>query len=179
VLGSVADALEHLVHGVIELLNADATLDDALHTVTVPDEVLALPWMRPFYDEPEFVVRNIWRTYGGWWDGNPAKLMPAREATLAAELVALAGGPAPLVARARALADAGDLRTACELVELAVRAVPDDRDGHAARAELYARRRQAASSLMAKGIYEAAARQSADAAGIDPPSMVKAPRVLS
>ena len=48
---------------------------------TVP-EVLALPWLRPFYDEPEFVVRNIWRTYGGWWDGNPAHLLPPRQAAL-------------------------------------------------------------------------------------------------
>ena len=179
VLGSVADALEFLVQGVIEILNADGTLDDALHSVVLPDEVLALPWLRPFYDEPEFVVRNIWRTYGGWWDGNPAKLLPAREAVLAAELVGLAGGPAPLVARAQVLADAGDLRTACELVELAVRGAPGDADAHAARAHVYAARRVAATSLMAKGIFEAAALESAAAAGIEPPPMQRAPRALS
>ena len=110
VLSTVAAALEGLVNGVIDLLNADATLDDAIHTVKVPDSLLRLPWLRPFYDEPEFVVHNIWRTYGGWWSGNPAKLLPTREATLAHEVVALAGGTRAVIDRALALADAGDLR---------------------------------------------------------------------
>jgi glyoxylase-like metal-dependent hydrolase (beta-lactamase superfamily II) len=169
VLGSVADALEALVGQVIAILNADGTLDEALHTVRVPDAVLSLPWMRPFYDEPEFVVRNIWRTYGGWWDRNPAKLHPAREHTLALEVVALAGGVAPLVTRARTLAEEGDLRTAGELIEMATTAHPDDLAAQAARAEIYARRRSAATSLMAKGVYQEAAQQSADRAGIELP----------
>ena len=179
VLGTTAEALESLVAQVIELLNADATLDDALHTVAVPSSLADLPWLRPMYDEPEFVVRNIWRTYGGWWDGNPAKLHPAREATLAHEIASLAGGVEPLIARARALADAGDLRTACELIELAVKAVPDHRAAHEARSELYARRRQSATSLMAKGIYESAARQSAAIAGIEVPEMQRRGQTLA
>src|SRR6202044_4030363 len=63
------------------------------------------PYLRPVYDEPEFVVRNVWRLYGGWWDGNPASLKPAPESALAAELAALAGGAAALADRALALAD--------------------------------------------------------------------------
>ncbi len=169
VLSSTAEALEFLVDGVIELLNADATLDDALHTVLVPEELLALPWLRPFYDEPEFVVRNIWRTFGGWWDGNPAKLHPARELTLATEIVGLAGGTDAVITRALALAEAGDLRTAGELVEFATTAEPSDRAAHVARTEIYARKRRDATSLMAKGIYEDASRRSAAVAGIEPP----------
>ena len=175
VLGSVADALEGLVHGVIELLNNDATLDDAIHTVKVPDELLRLPWMRPFYDEPEFVVHNIWRTYGGWWSGNPAKLLPTREALLAEELIGLAGGLTPVIARAAALADTGDLRTACELIELAVQASPNDVAANTARSDIYARRRMVASSLMAKGIFQAAAKESAERAGIELPPMERRP----
>lgn len=177
VLGTTAEALEHLVAEVIELLNADATLDDALHTVRVPDDVLALPWLRPFYDEPEFVVRNIWRTYGGWWDGNPARLLPARQAAVAAEVLALAGGPGPLVGRALALSAAGDHRLACELVEMAAQAVPGDTAVHEARVQVYAARRAGASSLMAKGIFEAAVHESAAVAGVPVPEMGRA-RVL-
>jgi len=171
VLGSTAAALEGLVAGVIVLLNADASLDDALHSVKVPDELLSLPWLRPFYDEPEFVVRNIWRTYGGWWDGNPAHLLPPRQATLATEVVSLAGGVEAVVARARSLADDGDLRTACELIEMAVVAEPANGAAHGARVDIYAQRRRDATSLMAKGIYEAAVKQSAEQAGIPVPEM--------
>lgn len=174
VLGTIAEALEGLVNGVIELLNADATLDDAIHTVKVPDSLLQLPWLRPFYDEPEFVVHNIWRTYGGWWSGNPAKLLPTREKTLALEVVGLAGGAAAVVARALALSNADDLRTACELIEFAVQAEPSNVEVNTARVEIYARRRMEASSLMAKGIFESAVHESAEKAGVPVPEMSRA-----
>jgi hypothetical protein len=55
--------------------------------------------------EPEFIVRTVWRQYGGWWDCNPATLKPAPERALAAELASLAGGPAVLAHRALELAE--------------------------------------------------------------------------
>ena len=69
VLDVVATTLERLVAEVLDGMNAGAPLDQIVHTVKVPDEALALPYLRPLYDEPEFVIRNIWRLFGGWWDG--------------------------------------------------------------------------------------------------------------
>ena len=66
-------------------------LDDILHSVSVPPATLELPYLRPLYDEPEFVIRNIWRLFGGWWDGNPARLKPPSDAAIGAEVAALAG----------------------------------------------------------------------------------------
>ncbi|MDZ7679342.1 MAG: alkyl sulfatase dimerization domain-containing protein [Acidimicrobiales bacterium] len=165
VLDDVATALEALVSDTLALMNEGATLDHIVNTVTVDPDLLAKPYLRPLYDEPEFVVRNIWRLYGGWYDGNPSRLKPAPDAVFATEVASLVGGVEPLVDRARALADAGDLRLACQLVELATQAAPDDLDAHGARAEIYQARRRAESSLMAKGIYGWAARQSRERAG--------------
>ena len=109
------------------MMNAGARLDEILHGVSLPKELLEKPYLRPTYDEPEFVVRNVWRLYGGWYDGNPAHLKPAPEGSLARELAALAGGATALSARARELAERDDLRLACELVELAALAEPADR----------------------------------------------------
>ena len=159
VLDDVAIALEGLVRDVLHLMNEGARLDDIVHTVRVPAELLAKPYLRPTYDEPEFVVRNIWRLYGGWWDGNPANVKPAADADIAAEVAALAGGAGRLADRARELA-ATDVRLACHLVEWAVQAAPDDRDVHAARAEVYRLRRSGELSLMSKGIFGTAAAES-------------------
>ena len=71
-------------------------MDDILHSVKVSGEVLEKPWMAPVYDEPEFVVQNIWRLYGGWYDGNPARLKPASDRAVAVEVARLAGGQALL-----------------------------------------------------------------------------------
>ena len=160
VLDDVATALEVLVHQTLDLMNDGAPLDEIIHSVQVPAHLLAKPYLAATYDEPEFVVRNVWRMYGGWYDGNPARLKPPSDAAAGAELAALAGGTDVLVRRAAELADAGDFRLACHLIELAVAAAPDDRSVHAARADVYGRRRHAEVSLMAKGIYGWAERQS-------------------
>ena len=91
VLGDLAGALEHLVAETLSMMNAGEPLDAIIHTVSVP-EAMSTPWMLPVYDEPEYVVRNIWRQYGGWWDQDPAHLKPAPRAELGTEVAALAGG---------------------------------------------------------------------------------------
>lgn len=160
VLEDVAGTLEDLVARVVALMNDGADLDEIVHEVKVPDDVLARPYLRPLYDEPEFVVRNVWRLYGGWWDGNAARLKPARDAEVAAEVARLAGGADALADRAVALADAGDLRLACQLAEWAAAAAPEDPEVHERRQRVYEQRRQAEPSLMAKGIYAGAVRES-------------------
>jgi hypothetical protein len=140
------------------------------------------PYLQPVYDEPEFVVRTIWRQYGGWWDGNPATLKPASERALALELAELAGGAGVLAERALALVDGsatasrpdesagpdraggeeteGALRLAGHLAELAWLAAPDDPAIQAARRAVFTRRAEAASSTMAHGVFAWAARES-------------------
>ena len=160
VLEITAGVLEKLVADVIDAMNSGATLDDIVHGVRVDPEKLELPYLRPLYDEPEFAIRGIWRRYGGWWDGNPAHLKPAPEANVAAEVASLAGGAEALANRAAELAEGGDFRLACELVEWAARAEPESATVHLTRAAIYERRRRTESSLMAKGIYKGAVRES-------------------
>lgn len=154
-LGDTAALLHTLHDQTVAAMNAGLTLDDVVAAVTVPHELLERPYLRPVYDDPAFIVRNVWRRYGGWWDGNPAHLLPPRERALAAEVAALAGGAAALVARAEAVA-ADDLALACQLAEWAAAAAPDDTGVIAARAALYRRRAEAQSSLMARSIFTAA-----------------------
>ncbi|HSM65970.1 MAG TPA: alkyl sulfatase dimerization domain-containing protein [Ilumatobacteraceae bacterium] len=160
VLDDIATALERLVVDVVDMMNAGEVLDTIVHEVTVPDDVLAKPYLRPLYDEPEFVVRNIWRQFGGWWDGAPSRLKPAPDAVLGAEIAELAGGPRILADRALELTEAGEFRLACHLADLAGWAAPDDSGVHAIRAAVYRSRRATEASLMAKGIFAGAARES-------------------
>ncbi len=164
VLNDVADALEHLVSETLALMNQGARLNDIIHTVKVDQAVLEKPYLKPMYDEPEFVVRNIWRMYGGWYDGNPANLKPAKDAVLACEIAALAGGAGKLADRALTLTGS-DLRLACHLAEMAVLAEPANAHAHAMRSEVYQKRRDSETSLMAKGIFGYASNESKEKAG--------------
>lgn len=159
VLDDIASSLESLVVEVVAMMNAGETLDTIIHKVKVPKDVLEKPYLRPLYDEPEFVVRNIWRLNGGWWDGVASHLKPAPNAALGSEIASLAGGPDVLMRRAMELLDS-DIRLACHLADLAGWAAPDDPAVHADREAIYEQRRNVESSLMSKGIFKAAARES-------------------
>ena len=160
VLDDIATALETLVREVVDMMNDGESLNTIIHSVQVPGDTLAKPYLRPLYDEPEFVVRNIWRQFGGWWDGAPSRLKPARDQDLAVELSSMVGGADVLMRRAVELAASGDLRLACHLADFAGWAAPDDPEIHRSRADVYEARRKAESSLMSKGIFRGASRES-------------------
>ena len=160
VLDEIATALENLVRDVVAMMNAGETLNTIIHTVRVPEATLGKPYLRPLYDEPEFVVRNIWRLFGGWWDGAPSRLKPSPDEVLAVELASLSGGADVLMRRAAELAASGDLRLACHLADFAGWAAPDEPEIHQMRAEIYETRRKSETSLMSKGIFKGAMRES-------------------
>jgi glyoxylase-like metal-dependent hydrolase (beta-lactamase superfamily II) len=179
-LGDTAELLESLVDQTLALMNGGARLDEAVQTVRAPPHLDDRPYLQPVYDEPEFIVRNVWRLYGGWWDGNPATLKPAPERALAGELADLAGGPGVLADRALALLErataeatsgpgatlsaegAGEpaLRLAGHLAELAWLAAPDDPGVQRARQVVCAARADRATSTMARGVFRWAAEES-------------------
>ncbi len=156
-LDDTASFLESLVEQVVDRMNRGAHLDKILAEVKPPAALLARPYLSPVYDDPEFIVRNLYRLYGGWWDGNPAHLKPAREVVIARELCALAGGAAAMAARAELLAGEGELAAAAHLVEFAALAAPDDLEVRRLRASIYRSRAALETSLMAKGVFTTAA----------------------
>jgi glyoxylase-like metal-dependent hydrolase (beta-lactamase superfamily II) len=161
-LDDTAEWLETLERETVARMNTGATLDAILAEVGPPAHLAGRPYLHAVYDEPEYVVRNIWRLYGGWWDGVPSHLKPAREAELGQEVARLAGGVGRLVARAQELATTGDLALAGHLIDWAVAVAPDDGAAHAARALIYEARSRDAAALMTRGIFAAAARESAE-----------------
>jgi alkyl sulfatase BDS1-like metallo-beta-lactamase superfamily hydrolase len=163
-LAETAEWLEALEAQTVAHMNAGATLDTILAEVRPPAHLAARPYLQPVYDEPDYVVRNVWRFYGGWWDGVPSHLKPAREAAVGREVASLAGGVERLVARAEALAGGGDLALASHLIDWAVAAEPDNHAAHAARAVIYEARAREAAALMTRGIFAAAARDSVERA---------------
>ncbi|HML00069.1 MAG TPA: alkyl sulfatase dimerization domain-containing protein [Acidimicrobiales bacterium] len=177
-LTDTAELLEFLVSETLSLMNGGARLDEILHSVHPPSHLMERPYLQPVYDEPEFVVRNVWRLYGGWWDGNPASLKPAPEAALARELAELCGGAGRLAERALQLleeaqqpgAEGADtaLRLAGHVAETAALAAPGDPSVQQARAAVFAARAEHATSTMAKGVFNWASKESATRAETPP-----------
>jgi len=117
-----ARALRWLHAEVIRRLNAGMWSEQILAEVNaLPPELACKAYLRPIYGCPTFVVHGILRRYAGWYDGNPSHLFPAPTRAVAAEVLALARGPA-LLARARALQQDGNVQLALHLVDYVIEA---------------------------------------------------------
>src|SRR5262249_31989931 len=147
-----AELLDSIEHQTLALMNEGLNLDAVLHAVDVPAHLQDKPYLQPVYDHPQFLVRNVWRRYGGWYDGEPDNLLPAPRAQRAGGWVGLAAGVARLLDRAQELVAEGDLRRACHLVEFAVLAVPDSPQAHGVRGDVYLARAAEQVSSMARNI---------------------------
>ncbi|MBU2648198.1 MBL fold metallo-hydrolase [bacterium] len=158
-LDETASYLESIFEQTLHWMNQGVSLDTIIHSVRPPGNLSLRPYLQPIYDEYEYLVRNIWRQYGGWYDGTPSHLKPAPEKTQAREIADLAGGPERLIARADELATRGDYRMACHLAEWAVHAAPENQTIRQRAAGIFTRRSEIETSTMTVGIYLDMARQ--------------------
>jgi alkyl sulfatase BDS1-like metallo-beta-lactamase superfamily hydrolase len=159
-LETTASFLRSIETQALDLMNRGCSLDEVLHAVALPSGLMQRPFLRPVYDDPRFLVRMVWRRYGGWWDGEYDTLLPAPKAAQAAEWIALAGGLGNVLARASLLLAEGKHALARHLVETAYHAAPEDDGLHALRAAVYAASADAEASSMARNILRHAARAS-------------------
>ena len=124
---TVAAALRFLDGEVVEMLNEGKWQEEILHGFTWPEEFAASPYLAPIYGHPYFVVQALLRQYHGWYDGNPSHLFPSRAGDIAGEVLELAGGPARVLERARALMDAGRTQLALHTVDFVLDAGAEPR----------------------------------------------------
>jgi glyoxylase-like metal-dependent hydrolase (beta-lactamase superfamily II) len=156
VLSETARYLRVIIAQVLERMNAGQTPEEIFHAVEPDPELATRPYLQPNYDHPKFIVRNLLRLWGGWWNGNAADLLPATHEAQAQEIAALAGGVDAVIARGRALLADGKSQLAAHCAEWATRAAPDNRAAQELKRDVYQRRLAEESSLMAQGIYRAA-----------------------
>lgn len=160
--------LRVLIDQVLERMNRGETPEEIFHGVEPDPELARLPYLQARYDHPKFIVRNLLRLWGGWWNGNAADLLPASHDAQAREVAALAGGADALVKRGRTLLEQGQTVMAAHLAEWATRSDPDDRDAQALKRDVYQRRMEEEPSLMGRGIYRAAANDARGVLGEQP-----------
>lgn len=169
-LTETARYLRVLIDQVRVRMNAGETPEAIVHAVEPDPELARRPFLQATYDHPKFIVRNLLRLWGGWWNGNAADLLPATWEAQAQEIARLAGGVGPVVARGRTLLAEGSTALAAHLAEWATRAAPGDHDAQALKRDVYARRAGEERAVMAEGIFRAARDEAARALGEEPPA---------
>ena len=167
-LTDTARYLRVIVEQVLARMNAGETPEAIFHAVE-PDPALATrPYLRARYDHPKFIVRNLLRLWGGWWDGNAGESPagdvggPGARDRRAGGWRGGGGGARPAPPRG------GDATLAAHLAEWATRAAPTDAEAQRFKRDAYARRLAEAEALMAQGIFRAAMNDARAALGEAP-----------
>ncbi|HXQ11611.1 MAG TPA: alkyl sulfatase dimerization domain-containing protein [Caulobacteraceae bacterium] len=134
-LTSHRNAYKFLHDQTIRLMNSGLTAPEIAETLALP-KALAKQWFnRGYYGTMSHNSKAIYQRYLGWYDANPASLNPLPPEPAAKRYVAAMGGPAAVMALARAAVDEGELRWAATLLN---HVVFDDAENAPARAELAA-----------------------------------------
>ncbi|MEE8435831.1 MAG: alkyl sulfatase dimerization domain-containing protein, partial [bacterium] len=167
-LTETAAYLRHIIEQVLTRMNAGENPEDIFHAVEAHPELSTRPYLSARYDHPKFIVRNLLRLWGGWWNGNAADLLPATPSEQAGEIAALAGGIEAVVARGRSLLEAGNAKMASHLAEWATRAESGKESAQALKRDVYERRLAEAGGTMEQGIYRSAMNEARAALGEEP-----------
>lgn len=160
VLTHTARALRWLRAEVVRLMNEGLNEQQVLARMHYPEELFGVPWMKPTYGDPSYIVRDIYRSENGWWDRNPTTLHPEPpEAVGAAVAQAIADKPA-VIASARALADAGRSQLALHVIDLLATAhgdAPEIAQARALKAAWLRERATQVASYVSRNLYKVSA----------------------
>ena len=158
-LGKHRDAYKYLHDQTVRLMNDGLLPAEIANRLKLP-EALDREWYnRGYYGTVSFNSRAVYQRYMGWYDANPVHLAPLEPADESARYVALMGGPAKVLAAARAAYDAGDDRWAGELANRLVMADAGNTAARELLARTYERQAAAAESAIWRNMYLTGARE--------------------
>jgi alkyl sulfatase BDS1-like metallo-beta-lactamase superfamily hydrolase len=125
VMRTQRDAYANLNNGVLRLANQGVTINE-IHRVYQVPESLQHSWeARSYHGSVEHNSRAVVNRYLGYWDGNPATLIPLMPRESAPLFVEMMGGADPIIERAQQLMDTGDYLLAVEILNKLVYGEPE------------------------------------------------------
>ncbi|RJF95534.1 alkyl sulfatase dimerization domain-containing protein [Noviherbaspirillum saxi] len=125
VLGVTAKALRWLHAEVVRMINEGMGERDILAAIRYPKHLFDVPWMRPSYGAPDYIVRDIYRSENGWWDRNPTSLHPASPENIGREVVQAIADKGALISHAQSLAAKGEFQLALHVIDILATATGD------------------------------------------------------
>jgi alkyl sulfatase BDS1-like metallo-beta-lactamase superfamily hydrolase len=137
VMRTQRDVYAHLNNNVLHHANQGVTINE-IHNVYRLPQGLQQQWAaRSYHGSEEHNSRAVINRYLGYWDANPATLIPLSPRESAPLYVEMMGGAERILARSRQLHDAGQYREAVELLNKLVYAEPANAAARDLLADVY------------------------------------------
>lgn len=137
VMRSQRDVYAHLNNGVLHLANQGVTINEIHNVYEVPQSLQDQWSARSYHGSVEHNSRAVVNRYLGYWDANPATLIPLSPEDSAPLYVDMMGGAAAIMAKSAQLYEAGNYKLAQEILNKLVLAQPTNQEAKDLLADVF------------------------------------------
>ncbi len=137
VLRGQRDAYAHLNNQVLHYANQGVTINQIHNVYSVPPSLQDDWFARGYHGSPQHNSRGVLNRFLGYWDANPATLIPLSPQDSAPLYVDMMGGAEKIMERGRELHDAGQYFLAQEILNKLVWAEPQNQEAKDLLADVF------------------------------------------
>ena len=137
ILRAQRDAYAHLNNQVLHLANQGVTINQIHNVYEVPKSLQKQWAARGYHGSPQHNSRAVINRFLGYWDANPATLIPLSPKDSAPLYVEMMGGAEKILAKGKKLHDEGKYKLAQEILNKLVHAEPKNQAGRELLADVY------------------------------------------
>jgi alkyl sulfatase BDS1-like metallo-beta-lactamase superfamily hydrolase len=137
VLRGQRDLYANINNQVLHFANQGVTINQIQNVYKTPDGIGAQWFNRGYHGSPEHNSRGVLNRFLGYWDANPATLIPLSPADAAPLYVEMMGGAENIMAKGRELFAAGEYFQAQEILNKLVQAEPHNQTGKDLLADVF------------------------------------------
>jgi alkyl sulfatase BDS1-like metallo-beta-lactamase superfamily hydrolase len=129
VLSAQRDMYANMNNQVLHLANQGVTINEIHNVYELPESLQNKWYCRGYHGSVEHNCRAVINRYLGYWDCNPATLIPPSPSESAPLYVEMMGGAEKIIARGKELYDEGKYLLAVEILNKLVYAEPNNQAG--------------------------------------------------
>jgi len=147
------EGIRSLHDQVVKLINEGMHITEMIHAVKIPEHLTNSPFLKQVYSRPEFFVYNVYRWYHGYYDHNPAHLIPRPEKEVMKEIYSLIGSKEKLINRVNKLFEQKQEQLALQVLNILIQSEPEDIEALKLRMKLVKSLAQDDTCVMSKNAY--------------------------
>lgn len=147
------EVIRSLHDQVVNLINEGVHITEMIHAVKIPEHLKDSPFLRQDYSRPEFFVYNVYRRYHGYYDHNPAHLIPRPEKEVMKEIYGLIGDKEKIIARVKDLFNQEQHQLALEILDVLLQSEPKSVETLSLRMKLVKSLAMKDTCIMSKNAY--------------------------
>jgi alkyl sulfatase BDS1-like metallo-beta-lactamase superfamily hydrolase len=137
VLRGQRDLYANINNQVLHFANQGVTINQIHNVYETPDGIAQSWFNRGYHGSPEHNSRGVINRFLGYWDANPATLIPLSPADSAPLYVEMMGGAEKIMGKGQELHDAGEYLQAQEILNKLVQAEPQNQAAKDLLADVY------------------------------------------